>query len=327
MMLSLKNKVVMVTGGAGFVGSHLVDALADEQPERIVVIDDLSLGAHRNLEHAFAQYPQLNLVCDYIDATEYKRVRDIMIGDRIDVVFDLAVQPLPASLEHPRESFSNNINITSTMCELLREGYYDTLVHFSSSEVYGTSQRVSMCEDHPLNPTTPYAASKVASDMLIRSYREAFGVDCAILRPFNIFGPRQNVGSYAAIIPVTIKRLLDGERPVIFGDGHQTRDFTYVADVVRAAIGVYKHPSTRGFVVNVGSGQEVTANAVVATILDSMRMDVPVLYQDARPGDVRRHIANTYLAEDLIDYKITVPFSDGIRRTVDWYIKQRGDEK
>ncbi|TSA56687.1 NAD-dependent epimerase/dehydratase family protein, partial [bacterium] len=204
-------------------------------------------------------------------------------------------------------------------------GCYDTLIHFSSSEVYGTSQRVSMSEDHPIRPTTPYAASKAASDMLIQSYHKSFGIDCSIIRPFNIYGPRQNMGSYAAIIPITIKRLLAGERPVVFGDGSQSRDFTYVTDVVRAAIDVYKQPDTRGLVVNIGSGEEVTVQQLVCLIREALGYNSPIMYKAARPGDVQRHMANSYLAKDLIDYSPSVPFDVGIVDTVQWYLKHRGD--
>jgi len=323
-MLSLKNKVVMVTGGAGFVGSHLVDALVKERVSQVVVVDDMSLGSYDNL--ADTHFPGVVLYDAACGVADYNTTRDIMASRGVDVVFDLAVQPLPASLVHPRESFLNNINITSTMCELLCEEYYDTLIHFSSSEAYGTSQRVSMGEDHPLCPLTPYAASKAASDMLIQSYRETFGIDCAILRPFNIFGPRQNCGTYAAIIPVTIKRLLNCGRPVIYGNGEQTRDYSYVTDVVRAAIDMYKQPKTRGRVVNIGSGKETSTNEVIDAIIDAMCISVEIDWQDDRPGDVRRHIANTYLARDLIGYDPLVSFEDGIEKTVDWYTENARDK-
>ena len=184
-----------------------------------------------------------------------------------------------------------------------------------------------LSEDHPLNPTTPYAASKAASDMLIQSYHKSFGIDYTIIRPFNCFGPRQNMGSYAGVIPLTIKRLLDGKQPVIYGDGEQTRDYTFVSDVVRAAIDMYKHTETRYRVVHIGSGKEISINDVVRMIMDVMNVDVSIDYQSSRPGDVQRHIANTYLARDLIGYDPVVSFADGIFQTVDWYSKQRGSQK
>jgi len=328
--MSLNNKSVLVTGGAGFIGSHLVDQLILEEPEKIVVVDNLFLGKDNNLNDAKNNFPELAIY--HKDASIKKDMKTILENDGIDIVFNLAVIPLPASLEKPAWTFRHNNDITASMCELAREGLFKTLIHFSSSEVYGNSISGSMDENHPLNGTTPYAASKAACDLLVLSYCRTFGIDASIIRPFNNYGPRQNEGSYAGLIPITIRRILQNEPPIIFGDGKQTRDYLYVTDTAKAAIKIYKNTSTRNKVLNIASGKEISIVYVVQLIAEYMGFPKKILYDPDRPGDVRRHIANIYLAEDLIGFKSSVPFEEGLRITVDWYInylsgKKKADRK
>ena len=178
-----------------------------------------------------------------------------------------------------------------------------------------------MDEKHPLNSTTPYAASKAAEDQLVFSYCRTFGIDATIIRPFNNYGPRQNEGSYAGVIPITIQRILNDEAPVIYGDGTQTRDYLYVTDTANATIDVYNSKSTRGKVLNIASGKEVSIETLVKLIAKYLNCDKPIVYEQERIGDVRRHIANVYLAEDLIDFKPIMGFEEGLKKTVDWYKK------
>jgi UDP-glucose 4-epimerase len=315
--MSLKNRSVLITGGAGFIGSHLVDRLVQEEPEGIVVVDNFFLGKESNLREARANYPDLKVY--HQDASDYERMKEILEKEAVEVIFNLAVIPLPASLTKPRWSFEQNVDITLTVCELAREDIFDTLVHFSSSEAYGTSEYAPMDEKHPLNATTPYAASKAASDHLVFSYCRTFGMDASVIRPFNNYGPRQNEGSYAGVIPLTIKRIMQGLPPVIYGDGFQTRDYLYVTDTANAAIEIYNHKSTRSRALNIASGREISIKALIKAIADYMKFDLPIIYEKERPGDVRRHIANVYLAEDLIGFRPTVDINEGLWRTVDWY--------
>jgi UDP-glucose 4-epimerase len=243
----------------------------------------------------------------------------IMHDEGTDVVFNLAVIPLPASLEKPAWTFTQNVDMTLTICELARQGLFRTLIHFSSSEAYGNSISGPMDENHPLNGTTPYAASKAAGDLLVLSYCRTFGIDAAIVRPFNNYGPRQNEASYAGVIPITIASIMRGESPHIFGDGKQTRDYLYVTDTANAAIKTYGCRNTREKVLNIASGKEISINYLVRLIADLMGFKGEIIYEPDRPADVKRHIANIYLAEDLIDFKPTIPFEEGMLRTVDWY--------
>ena len=315
--MSLKNKSVLVSGGAGFIGSHLVDRLVKEEPENLVVVDNFFLGDKSNLEDAKRNYPNLKIYEH--DATDYEKMRTIMEEESVEVVFNLAIVPLPVSLEKPKWTYEHNIAITSTFCELLRNDFLKTLINFSSSEAYGTYISAPMEENHPLNPTTPYAASKAAADCLLLSYCRTFGIDASIIRPFNNFGPRQNDKSYAAVIPLTIKRMLSGEAPVIYWDGEQSRDFIFVTDTVDATIEVYNHKNTRGKVLNIASGKDTTINTLVKIIAKLMNCDKPIIYQEKRPGDVRRHIANTFLARDLIGFKPAVGLEEGLKLTIESY--------
>ena len=203
--MSLKNKSVLVTGGAGFIGSHLVDRILKDKPEKVVIVDNFFLGKHRNIEQAMKGSDAVKLY--YQDAGHYEKMKNIFEIEAIDIVFNLAVVPLLTSHTLPKITCEDNINITLSVLELQREGHFKTLIQCSSSEAYGTAQEHAMSESHPLNPTTPYAASKAASDLLTTSYHNTFGLDLSIVRPFNNYGPRQNEGSYAGIIPITIKKI------------------------------------------------------------------------------------------------------------------------
>ncbi|MDO8873708.1 MAG: GDP-mannose 4,6-dehydratase [Methanoregula sp.] len=315
--MSLKNKSVLVTGGAGFIGSHLVDAIIREEPEKIIVVDNFFLGKNENLADAQKNYDSLKVYNQ--DASNYEEMKKILGTEGIDVVFDLAVIPLPASLEKPEWTFKHNIDLSLAMCELARNDLFKTLIHFSSSEAYGTSISGPMDENHPLNGTTTYAASKAAEDLLIFSYCRTFGIDASIIRPFNNYGPRQNEKSYAGVIPLTIKRILNGMAPAIYGDGRQTRDYLYVTDTANAAIEVYNHKNTRNRVLNIASGKEISIRYLVEFIKNYLGCNEQIIYETERPGDVKRHIANIFLAEDLIGFHPSVNFEDGLKTTIEWY--------
>lgn len=315
---SLTNKSIMVTGGAGFIGSHLVDRLIREKPSNIVVVDNFFLGKESNLLEAKRKYPKLTIL--YQDAKEYDAMKLIMKDEGIQVVFNLAVVPLPVSFDRPRWVYEENMAIILCLLELIRNHDFNTLVHFSSSEVYGTSVYTPMDESHPLNGTTPYAVSKAAADQLIQSYHRIYNTDDVIIRPFNNFGPRQNEKSYAGVIPLTIKRIMSGESPVIYGDGKQTRDYLFVTDTADAAVRLYNHPQTRGKVINIGSGKEISINTLIELICKYLNCSKPIRHEAPRPADVKRHISNIFLAEDLIDFKPQTSFQDGLKKTVEWYI-------
>jgi len=317
---SLAGKNVLVLGGAGFIGSHLVDRLVDEGPRRVSVVDNLFLGREANLDDARVRLGDA-LRFHRLDATDDEDLARVIRDDEIEVVFNLAVVPLPASLEQPRWSVEHNVLLALLPCELLRIGAFETLVHVSSSEAYGSAAYVPMDEAHPPVPSTPYAASKLAGDQIVLSYQHTFGLDAAIVRPFNNFGPRQNAGSYAGIIPIVVNRATAGEPIEIFGDGEQTRDFVFVRDTADVMVRVYEELATRGRIVNVASGREVSVNELVRLLLEVLKSDVPVHHVEARPGDVRRHWASIDLARELIGYEPRTSLRDGLAETVAWYLR------
>jgi UDP-glucose 4-epimerase len=321
---TIKGKHVLVTGGAGFIGSHLVDLLIKEEVKQLTVIDNFFLGTLSNL--AGARHRMSDMQIMHLDASDDRAVREVFSKfEAVDVVFDLAVVPLPTSLVRPQFCFDTNVRITSVLCELLREGCFQTLVHFSSSEAYGSARIVPMSEDHPLDPLTPYAASKAASDHLVRTYAATFGVDALVVRPFNNYGPRQNDQQYAGVIPTLLKCAFRNDVFTIFGDGQQTRDYTYVSDTVRAALDLYECTQARGKVVNIGSGREISIIDLKTKIEQILGRPVPAEYREPRPGDVRRHRADTKLLESLIGFEPQISIDEGLTRTAEFY-RQRSDK-
>lgn len=317
----IKGKHVLVVGGAGFIGSHLVDRLIMEEVGQLTVIDNFFLGNRANLREAQQNMPDIRILS--LDAASDNELSSALAClEPVDVVFDLAVIPLPTSLERPKFCFDTNVRITSVLCELLREGRFETLVHFSSSEAYGSARFVPMSEDHPLDPLTPYAASKAAGDHLVRTYAATFGVDALVVRPFNNYGPRQNDQQYAGIIPTMLRCAFEGRVFTLFGDGRQTRDYTYATDTARAAVELYRCSAASGQVVNIGSGQEISVFDLKTKIEQILGWTIPTRHQDPRPGDVRRHLADITLLKSLIEFEQQVAIDEGLVRTVEFYRKQ-----
>jgi UDP-glucose 4-epimerase len=314
----LSDKSVLVTGGAGFIGSHLVDRIAKDAPANLVVVDSFFLGREENLVEARKTYPKLKLY--RMDASNLAAMLQLVTSEKIEVVFDLAVVPLPTSLEFPTWTIETNVGITSTFCELARRGLVQTLVHCSSSEAYGSAAYVPMNEEHPLLPSTPYAASKAACDHIVLSYRESYGIDTVIVRPFNNFGPRQNPGSYAGIIPIVIRRVLEGTPIEVFDDGEQTRDFVFVRDTAEAMVRIYEEEKTRGQVINIASGLETSVNALIGQLLAGLGAPKhPVFHSPARPGDVRRHCGAVKRLTELTGFQARTVSAGTLAETVDWY--------
>jgi UDP-glucose 4-epimerase len=319
--MKLAGKNVMVTGGAGFIGSHLVDRLIEENPAKIVVVDNFFLGRKSNLEHAIKAFPDLKIL--RLDASDLSSMQQVVLTEKIEVVFNLAVVPLPTSLDYPLWTVQQNIGIAAVMCELARYGHIQTLIHSSSSEGYGSALYIPMDEKHPLEACTPYAASKASADLLVLSYCHTFNIDAAILRPFNNYGPRQNHASYAGIIPIVTQRVKNGIPVEIYGDGEQTRDYVFVKDTAEAFVRVYRQEQTRGQVINIGSGLETSVNDLVTAILGAIGAPAhPVVHTAPRPGDVRRHCAGIELARSLIDFKPSAISIENLKETIDWYLQE-----
>jgi UDP-glucose 4-epimerase len=318
---TIEGKHVLVTGGAGFIGSHLIDALVAEGAGRVTIVDNLYLGTSANLIEARRKLPGLQIL--YIDASDTHAMREMLhdLG-QVDVIFNLAAIPLPISLEQPQYCFDTNVRIAETLCELLREGGYTTLVHVSSSSVYGSVKTFPLDEEQPLRPQTPYAASKAASDALVLSYATTFGLDALIVRPFTIYGPRQYDRQYASVLPTLIHCALTDEVFSFFGDGEQTRDFLYVTDAVQAMLALYRCPETQGQIVNIGSGQEVHLKDLKLKLEILMKKAIACQYCESRPGDMRRQRADIKLCKSLTHFEPEMTLDEGLRRTIEFYSEQ-----
>lgn len=316
-MSSIKGKNVLVTGGAGFIGSHLCDELLDRGAAKVVCVDNFFLGKMENIEEALSHD---NFVLYRDDARHFGVMHSIIEREQIDVVFNMATIALNYSFFNPFDAYMVNVEIANTLLELLKLGTYKTLIHTSSSEAYGTAQYSPMDENHPTDPTTPYAAGKAAADMMVHSFSKVLDLDIAIVRPFNNYGPRQNAeGPLAGIIPVTAKRIKNGEKPVINGDGEQTRDFIYVKDTVRGLLLAYENENSRGMIINLGSGKDISMNLLLQGICDYMGYTGDWDHREERASDVRKLCADIGRARKVLGFEPQVSFEDGIKETLDWY--------
>lgn len=317
-MPSIKGKNILVTGGAGFIGSHLCDALLEKGAGKVVCLDNFFLGKMENIAEAMRHE---NFVLYRDDARNFGVVEAIIEREGIEVVFNMATIALNYSFFNPFDAYMVNVSIANTLLELLKIGKYKTLIHTSSSEAYGTAQYSPMDENHPTDPTTPYAAGKAAADIMVHSFAKVLPLDIAIVRPFNNYGPRQNAeGPLAGIIPATAKRLKNGGKPLIHGDGEQTRDFIYVKDTVRGLIMAYENENSRGQIMNLGSGKDISMNHLLQEICDYMGYKGEWEHHESRTSDVRKLCADISKARKLIGFEPEMPFEKGIKETLDWYM-------
>ena len=319
-MAAIAGKNILVTGGAGFIGSHLCDGLLAEGAAKVVCVDNFFLGKMENLEDALSHD---NFVLYRDDARNFGVLLAIMVKEEIEVVYNMATIALNYSFFNPFDAYMVNVEIANTLLELLKVGAYKTLVHTSSSEAYGTALYSPMDENHPTDPTTPYAAGKAAADLMVHSFYKVLGLDISIVRPFNNYGPRQNAqGSLAAIIPATARRMKEGGKPMVEGDGEQTRDFIYVADTVRGLILAYEKEESRGKIINLGSGKDISINTLLQGICDYMGYTGDWERRPARTSDVRNLCADSKRAKELLGFEPQTGFEEGIKKTLDWYMKR-----
>lgn len=314
--LTLKDKSILVTGGTGFVGSHLVELLALENPSQIVIFDRNSQSKRSNLNEVLKRFPKIELL--QMNVSNFKGLEKLLKKYNFDVIFHLAALSLFESLKRPKEVVLANIRMATNLLELQRKGLFKTLILISSSEAYGTAKFFPMKENHSLNPTTPYAASKAAADLIALSFYQTFGNDLAIVRPFNQYGPKQNP-HLRGIITATIEALLADKRPIVNGTGNQTRDYVFVKDTVRGILEAYKHPSSRGKIINLGSGKMIKMKDLVNKLIKISGKKVAIRFRKARVADVKNHHADIALAKRLLDWQPKINIDDGLKETYNWY--------
>ena len=302
----------LVTGGAGFIGSHIVEALV-EAGESVRVLDNFATGRRENLA-GFEEKITL-IEGDLNDPAALDRA-----VDGVEVVFHEAALPsVPRSIADPIGSNHANVDGTLALLWAAHQANVRRVIYAASSSAYGNSPQFPRVETIMPEPLSPYAVAKLAGEYYCRAFHECFGLETIVLRYFNIFGPRQNPRSqYAAAIPLFTTAIMEDRSPTIFGDGEQSRDFTYVANVVKANLLAAEASSDAcGKVYNIGCGGAVTVNEVVAAINQLLGKSVSSEYVDSRPGDVRHSHADISLARKHLKYDPVVSFEDGVRKTVE----------
>jgi len=300
----------LVTGGAGFIGSHLVDGLL-AGGWSVRVCDDFSSGREANLAHALAR---IELVRgDFADPAVAERA---VAG--AEVVFHQgAVPSVPRSVAEPVRTNRANVDGTLAVLEAARQAGVRRVVYAASSSAYGDTEQLPKIETMPPNPRSPYALQKFTGEVYCRLYHELYGLETVALRYFNVFGPRQDPKSeYAAVVPRFATACLRGEPARINGDGEQSRDFTYVADTVRANLLAADAPKAPGHVINVAGGRRISLNELLAALQKITGTNVAPEHGPSRVGDVRHSLADLGRARALLGFEPEVPLEEGLRRTV-----------
>jgi UDP-glucose 4-epimerase len=304
---------VLVTGGGGFIGSHLVDRLVAEGHD-VRVLDNFATGKRENL---LAVGEHVELVEG--DVQSYERAHTAV--NQADVVFHQAALPsVPRSVQDPLTS--NATNVTGTLNVLLaaRDAGVSRVVFASSSSVYGANPELPKREDMATLPIAPYAVAKQAAEAYCRSFTQVFGLETVALRYFNVFGPRQDpLSQYSAVIPNFITAALNGTEPVIFGDGEQSRDFTYIDNVVEANICAMAAEGVAGRAFNVAAGERTSLNRLIQLVAEITGKPLEPRHEAPRPGDVRHSEADVSRAENELGYRPIVSLEDGLKRTIDTY--------
>jgi UDP-glucose 4-epimerase len=312
----MTEKNIVVTGGAGFLGSHVVRrqlALG----RQVRVVDDFSNGKEMHLA-GLLDHPRLDVVT--CDITQRDKVMDALAG--ADSIVHLAVLDLRQSIKDPHGVNKVIVDGTLNCLDAAREVGAELFLNCSSSEVYGTAVRTPMDEEHPLHPETPYAAAKAAQDLYVRSYGQTYGLPWVTVRPFNMYGSNSHwQGFRGELIPKMIVRAMNGKPLTVFGDGRQTRDFTYVEDAADALCRALDTPSCHGRVLNICTGTETAVGDIAEMICRAFALDpeTAIERQPPRPGDVRQHLGDNARCRELLDYKPDTEFADGLVQTIDWF--------
>jgi len=301
----------LVTGGAGFIGSHIAEELL-RRGHRVRVVDSLITGKRRNLEPLHGveflegDLADLSVAQRAVDGMEY-------------VLHQAAIPSVPRSVKDPLTSNRANIDASLNVLVAARDAGVKRLVYAGSSSAYGDTETLPKREDMPTKPLSPYALQKLVVEQYCQMFTRLYGFETVAIRYFNVFGPRQDPGSpYSGVISLFATALLSGRQPLIYGDGEQTRDFTYVANVVDGVLRASESPDVSGEVINVATGGRISLNELLRTMNRILGTETHAIYLDVRAGDVRDSQADITKARQLLGYAPLVHLEEGLRHTIDW---------
>jgi len=309
---------VLITGGAGFIGSNLADGLIREGA-KVRIIDNFLTGFRENLEEIKGDF-------DFVegDITDPATVRKVVEG--CEVIFHEAALPsVPRSVDDPMETHRVCVDGTMNLLVAAREAGVKRFIYAASSSAYGDQRTLPKVETMRPDPLSPYAAAKLAGELYLRAFNNVYGLETFALRYFNVFGPRQNPGSmYSGVISRFIDALMSGQQPVIYGDGEQSRDFTYVDNVVAANIAAAQATKGIGETMNAANGDRITLNQLLEVLKQVTGItDVTPVYKEGRRGDVKDSQADNGRAVECLGYQTLVGLEEGLRRTIDWWKTSR----
>jgi nucleoside-diphosphate-sugar epimerase len=310
--------IVLVTGGAGFIGSHIAAKLAGSGA-RVRVIDDLSTGHRENLE-------EIGGAIDFTEASLADETVTRRVLEDVELVFhEAAIPSVPRSVENPRETHQACVDATFSLLLAARERGVRRVVYAASSSAYGDQPTLPKKEEMRPDPLSPYAVAKLVGEYYCQVFTRSYQLETVSLRYFNVFGPRQDPGSqYSGVISRFISALMSGGQPVIFGDGEQSRDFTYIDNVVDANLRAAETTSGIGQVINVANGERITLNELLDVLKGiTGRADAQAEYRETRAGDVRHSLADITQARELLGYEPHVGLEEGLRLTMDWWKQSR----
>jgi nucleoside-diphosphate-sugar epimerase len=310
--------IALVTGGAGFIGSHIAAELT-RRGARVRVIDDLSTGHRENLE-------EIGGDVDFVKASLADEAATVRALEDVELVFHQAAIPsVPRSVDNPRETHVACVDGTFTLLAAARERKVRRVVYAASSSAYGDQPTLPKKEDMRPEPLSPYAVAKLVGEYYCQVFNRVYGLETVCLRYFNVFGPRQDPSSqYSGVISRFISALLGNGRPVIFGDGEQSRDFTYVGNAVEANMRAAETTTGIGHVINIANGQRTTLNELLAVLKNiTGHNDAQAEYKPTRVGDVRHSLADITQARELLGYEPRIQLEEGLRSTIDWWKQSR----
>lgn len=315
--MALTGKVV-VTGGAGFIGSHIAAALS-ASGARVRVLDDLSTGHRENLE-------EIGGDIEFIQGSVADQDLLTKAFEDVELVYhEAAIPSVPRSVEAPRQTHIASVDGTFSLLLAARERKVRRVVYAASSSAYGDQPTLPKSEQMAPDPLSPYAVAKLVGEYYCKVFTRVYGLETVALRYFNVFGPRQDPGSqYSGVVSRFLSALFGNQRPVIYGDGEQSRDFTYIDNVVAANLSAGTSTGAVGKVINVANGQRVTLNELLEVLKDlTGKHDVTAEYLEPRVGDVRHSLADISMARELLGYESKVDLREGLRRTIDWWKSSR----